>query len=109
MERLTNTDWKNLDPWECCGQDSYCQRGCHDEGGCTNGCVVPQIYRMLATYEDTGLTPEEIKKLIDRDVAKRVDGNDCCPICNTYGKDDEDVEGEFCPNCGQRLDWGYPI
>lgn len=22
MERLTDPCWKNLDPWECCGQDN---------------------------------------------------------------------------------------
>lgn len=38
MERLTNEAWRNFDPWECCGQDEYCQRGCHDTGGCTKGC-----------------------------------------------------------------------
>ena len=52
MERLTEKCWRNLDPWECCGQDKYCQRGCHDEGGCTNGCEVPKIYCKLAKYED---------------------------------------------------------
>ena len=61
MERLTDACWKNLDPWECCGQDYYCKRGCHDKGGCTNGCIVPKLYVRLAAYEDTGLTPEEIK------------------------------------------------
>ena len=52
MERLTEKCWRNLDPWECCGQDKYCQRGCHDEGGCTNGCKVPKMYCKLAEYED---------------------------------------------------------
>lgn len=52
MERLTEECWRNLDPWECCGQDKYCQRGCHDEGGCTNGCKVPKLYIKLAKYED---------------------------------------------------------
>ena len=52
MERLTEKCWRNLDPWECCGQDKYCQRGCHDEGGCTNGCKVPKMYCKLAKYED---------------------------------------------------------
>lgn len=52
MERLTDEFWRNLDPWECCGQDKYCQRGCHDVGGCTNGCKVPKLYRKLAKYED---------------------------------------------------------
>ena len=60
MERLTDPCWKNLDPWECCGQDYYCKRGCHDKGGCTNGCIVPKLYARLAAYEDTGLTPEEV-------------------------------------------------
>lgn len=31
--------------------------------------------------------------------------DDCCVKCNTYLKDDNDVEGEYCPNCGQRYDW----
>lgn len=60
MERLTNKAWQNFDPWECCGQDKYCQRGCHDPGGCTKGCIVPQLYARLGAYEDTELTPEEV-------------------------------------------------
>lgn len=64
MERLTKTNWRNLDPWECCGQDDYCKRGCHDEGGCTKGCIVPKLYDLLAAYEDIGMEPEEIQALI---------------------------------------------
>lgn len=60
MERLTNTAWRNFDPWECCGQDNFCTRGCHEKGGCNNGCIVPKLYGRLAAYEDTGLEPEEI-------------------------------------------------
>ena len=60
-ERLTRKNWRNLDPWETCGQDNYCKRGCHEQGGCTKGCIVPRIYARLAAYEDTGLEPEEIK------------------------------------------------
>ena len=63
MERLTNKAWRNFDPWECCGQDKYCQRGCHDPGGCTKGCIVPQLYARLGAYEDTGLTPGEVKSM----------------------------------------------
>lgn len=71
MKRLTETSWRNMDPWECCGQDNHCARGCHEEGGCTKGCAVPQIYSKLAGYEDTELTPEEIIKLqADRDYWK---------------------------------------
>lgn len=63
MERLTNKAWRNFDPWECCGQDKYCQRGCHDPGGCTKGCIVPRLYARLGAYEDTGLTPGEVKSM----------------------------------------------
>lgn len=65
MERLTNKAWRNFDPWECCGQDKYCQRGCHDLGGCTNGCIVPQLYARLGAYEDTRLTPELVQKIAE--------------------------------------------
>ncbi len=64
MERITETAWRNLDPWECCGQDNYCKRGCYDDGGCIKGCIVPKLYERLATYEDTGLSPDEIKELL---------------------------------------------
>ena len=66
MERLTRKNWRNLDPWETCGQDNYCKRGCHEQGGCTKGCIVPRIYARLAAYEDTGLEPEEIADFMKR-------------------------------------------
>lgn len=66
MERLTNKAWRNFDPWECCGQDKYCKRGCHDPGGCTKGCIVPRLYKRLGVYEDTGLTPWEIKSMQEK-------------------------------------------
>lgn len=52
MERLTDKNWRNLDPWECCGQAEYCKRTCHSKGGCANGCIVPKLYAKLAQYED---------------------------------------------------------
>ena len=64
VERLTEKYWKNLDPWEMCGQDHFCTRGCHDLGGCKGGCIVPKLYHRLAVYEDTGLTPEKITAMI---------------------------------------------
>lgn len=60
MERLTEKYWRNLDPWERCGQDRFCAHGRHDLGGCTNGCIVPKLYAHLGAYEDTGLEPEEV-------------------------------------------------
>lgn len=66
MERLTSKYWRNLDPWEMCGQDNYCKRGCHEQGGCTKGCIVPRIYARLAAYEDSGLEPGEIADFMKR-------------------------------------------
>ena len=65
MERLTIRNWRNLDPWEMCGQDNYCKRGCHDQGGCTKGCIVPRIYGRLAAYEDSGMEPQDIISAVD--------------------------------------------
>lgn len=58
----------------------------------------------LADYEDIGTT-EEFKALKDKAEPKKVDEDDCCPICHTYGKDDNGVAGDYCPECGQALDW----
>ena len=52
MERLTDRCWRNLDPWECCGQNFHCSRKLNDDGGCINGCIVPKLYKHLAEYED---------------------------------------------------------
>lgn len=62
MERLTVNDLNKVcyDPWELCGMDSYCKKGCHEEGGCTKGCHILKMYRKLAEYEDL----EEQKKLL---------------------------------------------
>lgn len=83
MERLTEKCWRNLDPWECCGQDHFCGRGCHDLGGCTNGCIVPRLYARLAAYEDTGLESEGVE-------AQSIALAQCKPyvdaICDEHGK-----------------------
>ncbi len=53
-ERLTVPDLHKVyyDPWELCGMNSYCTKGCHEEGGCTGGCHILKMYRKLAAYED---------------------------------------------------------
>ncbi len=50
MERLTVNDLDKVcyDPWELCGMNSCCTKGCHDEGGCTKGCEILKMYRKLA-------------------------------------------------------------
>lgn len=61
----------------------------------------------LKPYEDTDLTPEQITSLKKRDTAKEpevFDGNWYkCPVCGKYAGG---LKGNFCYNCGQRLNWG---
>ena len=66
----------------------------------------------LGAYENTGLTPEEIMELKERDTAKPpIDIEDnygffVCPSCGNsiYASDDFESH-KFCLNCGQRLKW----
>jgi len=110
MERLTNECWRNFDPWEMCGQDHYCKRGCHELGGCTKGCIVPKVYCRLAAYEDTGLEPEEIKKRLcagghscdGEPVPRWISVEDKLPVgssgkCHCESVVAYTVEGEVCP------------
>lgn len=70
----------------------------------------------LKPYEDTGLTPEQIRKLVERNKSKppiyQVQGDEryeqepewwMCPGCEEVYDMDDDYD--FCPNCGQRLKW----
>lgn len=70
---------------------------------------------LLREYEDTGLTPEQIRELKERDTAKppmyEGDGYSdeemvydtwICPNCGTKYEVDYD-DYDFCPDCGQRI------
>lgn len=66
----------------------------------------------LSEYEDTGLTPQEITELKERNTAKApVDIDEefdmyVCPSCNmAIGAMGDREEHKFCLNCGQRLKW----
>ena len=66
----------------------------------------------LKPYEDTSLTPEQIRELKERDTAKApVDIDEefdmyVCPSCNmAIGAMGDREEHKFCLNCGQRLKW----
>ena len=69
--------------------------------------------------QGTGCSPKkDIKKLVDKATPKKpfyeADGYDengeliydtwICPNCNHYYEVDYD-DYDYCPNCGQRLDW----
>ena len=72
----------------------------------------------LARYEDTGLTPEEIEKLKERDTAKapnkklrrRGGFETChCPNCDTSYQIDGryTITDEYCQICGKLLDSAF--
>lgn len=65
-----------------------------------------ELVDRLAGYEDTGLDPEQIEELKERDTAKMCKQSifDHDSITCVCGSDmDKDVEFMFCPWCGQRL------
>ena len=67
---------------------------------------------LLREYEDTGLTPEQIQKLKERNTAKApIDADEdygffTCPSCGEAIYASNDFEShKFCLNCGQRIRW----
>lgn len=74
-----------------------------------------ELVQRLAEYEDTGLDPEQVQQLKERDTAKKpiktkglkdFNGNVYkvvgeCPNCGCGVSN----RMRFCDECGQRLDW----
>lgn len=56
----------------------------------------------LKPYEGTGLTPEQIRELVERDTAKKIEINAGIPTCPVCGRRIVKCY-DFCPDCGQRL------
>lgn len=83
--------------------------GCEEKGVCyaRYWCVEKKKALIeLKRYEDTGLTPEQIAELKERDAAKMCKQSifDHDSITCVCGSDmDKEVEFMFCPWCGQRL------
>lgn len=69
-----------------------------------------ELVDRLAGYEDTGLDPEQIRELKERDTAKApVQYGDedepvlRCPHCDEDVTDLTECGFNFCPYCGQKL------
>lgn len=58
---------------------------------------------LLKQYEDTGLTPEQIRELVERDKLRKIELNAGVPICPVCGRRVVKCY-DFCPDCGQRLE-----
>ena len=70
---------------------------------------IRNVMRRLSDYEDTGLTPEQIRELKERDTAKApIQYGDedepilRCPHCDENVTDLTECGFNFCPYCGGR-------
>lgn len=116
MERLTERFDNGQAAVMGCGENckydyKYCRNHYED---CPE---INRLYERLAEYEDTGLTPEQIRELKERDTAKSVDNRTIiqnfsgtpltimgdCPSCGC--ENIKSCNTDFCPVCGQRLKW----
>lgn len=120
MERLTAMHGGMMVPRKECTFDreggaddcKECTEICEDAGGVCRTCSLQECLKRLGEYEDTGLTPQEIMELKERDTAK-VPREICdeysyfiCPSCGEGIYADDDFEShKFCLNCGQRIKW----
>lgn len=112
MERLTHEADFGLEEWE---QTLYSVNS--DQGGAYNILdiashagegefdeILKTISLGLKHYEDTGLTPEQIRELKERDTAKnpvpsQFKSEMVCPVCGSTAY----PWNTFCDECGQRL------
>lgn len=121
MERLMDTDpYNRAIPKKLIGDDMFgdtyttCSTTCQKQTDCDE-CPIQEAFARLRQYEQTGLTPEEIMELVERDAAvlledivanKKDNGRllfGTCPKCKTRVSNIEG--GNFCQNCGQRVKW----
>ena len=102
MERLTERLDNGQAAVKGCGENCkydyrYC-RNHYEDCPEING-----IYDKLADYEDTGLTPDEVQELKDRDNPRKIEFSAGAPICPVCGRKAIKCYN-FCPDCGQRLE-----
>ncbi len=45
----------------------------------------------------------KILESLERNIPKKLDKDNCCPVCGNYGKDDCGFEINFCSECGQKF------
>ena len=109
MDRIT----KRIDDTHACY--AICEKECPDGIYADNPACMCAASKMamkrLLEYEDTGLAPEQIRELKERDTARAaiITGYNraigCkvgeCPKCGAMTRD----YLEFCSECGQRIKW----
>jgi rubredoxin len=94
---------------ESCGE-SGCNDFCEDfqDHNCI-GCPVQSGFQMLSDYEDSGLSPEQVKDALEKQIPLKVfteyDNEFTCPVCEITTEDYNVKTLKFCPECGQKLHW----
>lgn len=66
------------------------------------------LLKRLYAYEDTDLTPEQIRELAERDTgyfAKTSIFDHESVVCKCGNDIEKDSGFKFCPYCGQRIKW----
>lgn len=122
MERLTEMYGGMIVPRKACTFDreggaddcKECTEICEDEGGVCRTCILQECLTRLWDYEDTGLTPEQIMELKERDTAKSLmerhyeepgEKPYIKYTCANGCKIQPSRKSNFCSLCGQRLKW----
>ena len=72
-------------------------------------CLIPEsVYSKqcaeLDAYKQLG-TLEEVRKAVEKQRKVKPKDGEYCPICHTFLKDEDDVPGFYCMNCGKAIDW----
>ena len=110
MERVTKWIDENHVCYAICEKE--CPDGIYKDNPACMCTASKMAMKRLLEYEDTGLTPAEIRELKERDTAKApVDTDDefdmyVCPNCDmAIGTIGDKKSHKFCLNCCQRIRW----
>ena len=124
MEKLMDIDpYNRAIPKKLIGDDMFgdtyttCSTTCQKQTDCDD-CPIQEAFARLRQYEQTGLTPEQIMELKERDTAKVTNkklrhrgGFETfhCPNCDTSYQMDRryTITDEYCPKCGKLLDSSF--
>lgn len=110
MERITKRIGEKYACYAICEKE--CPDGIYADNAACMCTASKMAMKRLLEYEDTGLTPQEIMELKERNTAKPpfdIEDNYgffVCPSCGNSIYASDDFEGhKFCLNCGQRIQW----
>lgn len=113
MKRLTWWIDEDTPLVDVCVDSNTDGTGCPYMGSveCSVCDIAENAVRRLAEYEDTGLSPEQVREMKEKQIPKVPDWEGCnsfysdnieayCPECDYYFKH----ETACCPDCGQAID-----